>query len=94
MGCLLGFFFLPGYALMLSMCEETAGFQKAGAATGILMLMGNAGGVVLIILMPVVDAGHTFWTNSIYMMLALMAVTLALVIGPLKDTFLKEKATV
>ncbi len=90
LGGLLGFFFLPGYALMLSMCEESAGFEKAGAATGILMLMGNAGGVLLIILMPIVDAGKTFWTSSIYLMLVLMALTLALVIGPLKDTFQKD----
>jgi predicted MFS family arabinose efflux permease len=92
LGALLGFFFLPGYALLLSMCEEMAGSEKAGAATGIFMMSGNAGAVVVIALMPILSGEDTFWTKSIYLMLALMVVTLMLVVGPLKETFQKEKA--
>ncbi|MGP8215583.1 MAG: MFS transporter [Bacteroidia bacterium] len=91
LGGLMGFFFLPGYAIMLSMCEEMAGIEKAGAATGILMLAGNAGAVVVILLMPVVNGSDTLWTKAVYLMLALMAVTTLLVAGPLKETFHKEK---
>jgi predicted MFS family arabinose efflux permease len=43
-----GFFFLPAYALLLEMCSELAGHASAGYATGLLMLAGNAGGVLVI----------------------------------------------
>jgi predicted MFS family arabinose efflux permease len=43
-----GFFFLPAYALLLEMCSELAGHASAGYATGLLMLAGNSGGVVVI----------------------------------------------
>lgn len=43
-----GFFFLPAYALLLEMCSELAGHASAGHATGLLMLAGNAGGVLVI----------------------------------------------
>jgi predicted MFS family arabinose efflux permease len=92
LGGLMGFFFLPGYAIMLSMCEELAGIEKAGAATGLLMLAGNAGAVVVILLMPFVNSSETVWTNSVYLMVALMAITTALVAGPLKETFRKDPA--
>jgi MFS family permease len=94
LGGLMGFFFLPGYAILLSMCEEMAGLDKAGAATGMLMLAGNAGAVVVILLMPAVNESETLWTRSIYLMLALMVVTIALVLGPLKESFRKENAAV
>lgn len=87
LGGLMGFFFLPGYALFLAMCEEIAGVDKAGAATGMLMLAGNAGAVVTIVLMPVVNGDSSSWMNSIYLLLALMIITLVLIIGKLKETF-------
>ncbi len=92
LGGLMGFFFLPGYALLIAMCEEISGPEKAGAATGMLMLAGNAGGVVIIVLMPLLNGDNVFWTNAIYLMLGLLIITLALVMGPLKETFLKEPA--
>ena len=91
LGGLMGFFFLPGYALLLAMCEEMAGTEKAGAATGMLMLAGNAGAVVVIVLMPLVNGEGVFWTNAIYLMLSLLIITLALTLGALKETFQKEK---
>lgn len=87
LGGLMGFFFLPGYALLLAMCEELAGIEKAGVATGILMLAGNAGGVVLILLMPLVNGSSPVWTNALYLMLFLMGLTLITVIAVLKETF-------
>jgi predicted MFS family arabinose efflux permease len=92
LGGLMGFFFLPGYALLLAMCEEMAGSEKAGAATGMLMLAGNAGAVVVIVLMPLLNGNDPVWTSSIYLMLCLLVITLALVLGVLKETFQKEKA--
>ena len=78
LGGLIGFFFLPGYALLLSMCEDIAGSEKAGTATGILMLAGNAGAVAVIVLMPLVKGDSALWTNAIYLMLLLLMLTLVL----------------
>jgi predicted MFS family arabinose efflux permease len=75
---LLGFFFLPGYALLLSSTEEFAGRDKAGSATGLLMLFGNAGGVVVGIAMDTVKASPKDWTNSIYLLLGTIAASLVL----------------
>jgi predicted MFS family arabinose efflux permease len=79
----LGFLFLPAYALLLEMSAELAGPELAGSATGILMLTGNAGGVVTIVLMPIVKGSGTSWTPAVLLMLALLIVTLllALVVG-------------
>lgn len=87
LGGLMGFFFLPGYALFLAMCEEMAGVEKAGAATGLLMLAGNAGAVVTIVLMPVVNGESGSWMNAVYLLFALMIITLVMIAGPLKDSF-------
>ncbi len=94
LGGLMGFFFLPGYALFLSMCEEIAGNEKAGAATGLLMLAGNAGAVVTIVLMPVVNGESPVWTNAVYLLFLLMVITLVLILTKLKETFIGEKKTV
>lgn len=84
---LMGFFFLPGYALLLSMCEELAGSNKAGAATGLLMLAGNAGAVIVIVLMPMINSKSDNWINSVYLMIAVMTLTLITAWGGLRETF-------
>lgn len=75
---LLGFFFLPGYALLLSATEEFAGREKAGSATGLLMLFGNAGGVVVGIAMDSVKASPKDWRNAVYLLLGTIALSLVL----------------
>lgn len=78
---LLGFFFLPGYALLLAMSEELAGAERAGGAAGALMLSGNLGGVIVVVAMEAVKSEHSGWTPAIYLLLALLAVTLALALS-------------
>ena len=75
LGALQGFFFLPAFALLLAMCSELAGEKLAGAATGILMLMGNAGGVVVILAMEAVksEASPNPFGPSVYLLFALLA---------------------
>jgi len=90
LGGLMGFFFLPGYALLLSMSEEIAGVERAGIATGMLMLAGNAGGVVIIVLMPLVNGSNPIWTNAIYLMIGLMLVSLVIALTGLKETFVDK----
>ena len=88
----LGFFFLPAYALLLEMSAELAGPRLAGSATGILMLTGNAGGVFVIIGMQVVKGEGTSWQPAVLLMLGLLAVALVLALM-VNETFqLRERA--
>ncbi len=80
-GALLGFFFLPGYALLLAMSEELAGAERAGGAAGALMLAGNLGGVVVVLAMEAVKSDQSGWTPAIYLLLGLLAATLALALS-------------
>lgn len=82
----MGFFFLPGYALLLSATEEFAGQEKAGSATGLLMLFGNAGGVVTMIAMDSIKASPKDWSNAVYLLVATIVVSLILA-GILHESF-------
>ncbi|MBL8018333.1 MAG: MFS transporter [Leptospirales bacterium] len=75
-GAGLGFFFLPAYALLLEMCAEVAGEAHAGSATGLLMLAGNAGGVVVIAGMDAVKGEVTGYYPSILFMLGVLFIAL------------------
>ncbi|HEY0712065.1 MAG TPA: MFS transporter, partial [Polyangia bacterium] len=74
LGGLLGFFFLPAFALLLEMCAQVAGPRSAGAATSLLMLAGNAGGVALILAMDGVKRGPDF-EPAVLLLIALLTVT-------------------
>ena len=78
LGGALGFFFLPAYALLLEMSAEQAGPRLAGSATGLLMLTGNAGGVIVIIAMQVVKGDAPTWGPAVLLLMGLLVVTLAL----------------
>lgn len=79
-GCM-GFLFLPGYPLILAESESLSGPERAGAATGMLMLVGNAGAVTLIVLMPLMRSGENDWSHAILLMMGalLMAIAVLLV---------------
>jgi MFS family permease len=78
LGGALGFLFLPAFALLLAISGEAAGAERAGVATSLLMLSGNAGGVVLTLLVPVVKgSGESYATASLYLV-ALLALTAVL----------------
>ncbi|HRP70762.1 MAG TPA: MFS transporter, partial [Turneriella sp.] len=64
--------------LLLSATEEFAGKERAGSATGLLMLTGNAGGVVVGVTMDLVKSNPKDWTNAIYLLLAAVAASLFL----------------
>ncbi|MFT3712668.1 MAG: MFS transporter [Archangium sp.] len=81
----LGFFFLPALALLLDMCSAVAGEKAAGAATGLIMLFGNAGGVVVTVLMVVVKGDAPTFERGVDVLYA--AVVIGIVIGfALKET--------
>ena len=51
-GAALGFVFMPAFALLLAMTGEVVDQRDNGAATGLVMLAGNGGGVAVILAMP------------------------------------------
>jgi len=80
---LLGFFFLPAFALLLEMSSELAGEAHTGAATGLLMLSGNAGGVVVIVGMQVVKGDSpTFYSGVIFLMVTLLVALVGAFFAP------------
>jgi predicted MFS family arabinose efflux permease len=74
LGALHGFAFMPAFALLLDMCAQLAGARAAGAATSLLMMAGNAGGVAVIVAMPLVSHGGNFH-GAVLLMTALLATT-------------------
>ncbi|WP_227793402.1 MFS transporter [Paenibacillus guangzhouensis] len=74
----LGFMFLPGYALLLSMTEEIAGEQHAGEATGLMMLAGNLGGVLVIAAMQWIKGDGASWLPAVYLLIAILLVSTVL----------------
>jgi predicted MFS family arabinose efflux permease len=89
LGGLLGFVFLPGYAILLTASEEEAGKDKAGASTGLIMFSGNLGGIVVVFLAPVLK-GEGSWSPAVYLCMALLVIaTLGAFV--MKETF-KQKA--
>jgi predicted MFS family arabinose efflux permease len=79
-GAALGFFFMPAFALMLDMSSQVAGAERAGAATSVLMLFGNAGGVLVILAVPLIKNATGGFGASIAMMVALMVVAVVLTV--------------
>lgn len=77
-GGLHGFFFLPAFALLLDMCAFVAGPRSAGAATSLVTLTGNAGGVLVALAVPLVKSDSRDFEASILMMVALLALALGL----------------
>jgi predicted MFS family arabinose efflux permease len=53
-GAVLGFAIMPALALLLDMSAQLAGAAHAGAATGLVMLAGNAGGTLVIVLVELI----------------------------------------
>lgn len=81
LGAGLGAAFLPGYALLLTMTEEEAGVDRAGAATGVLMMTGNAGGVVIILAMQIVKGDGAEWRNAVGLLLGILLFALLLALA-------------
>jgi MFS family permease len=84
-GAGLGFFFLPAYSILLSMCSELAGPARAGAATGVLMLIGNVGGVLVIMAMQWVKSDASGWLPAVHLMGASLAIGVVLAVA-VKET--------
>ena len=93
LGALQGFFFLPSYSIMLEMCSELAGPKRVGAATGILMLAGNIGGVLVIMAMQWVKSERTGFEPAVHLLAALLAIAIPLA-AVVRETHPQHQAAV
>jgi predicted MFS family arabinose efflux permease len=85
-----GFFFLPAFSLLLQMCAEHVGEARAGIAIGVLMLLGNAGGVIVIIAMEAVKSNISGFKPAVHLMFALLLIS-SFVALLLKETYLSQE---
>jgi predicted MFS family arabinose efflux permease len=76
LGGLIGFFFLPAFALLLEICAELAGEAQAGTATGFLMLAGNAGGVVIATAMALVKGAEPTFIKAVWLLVGVLALAI------------------
>ncbi|PEL12321.1 nitrate/nitrite transporter [Bacillus sp. AFS017336] len=86
LGSVLGFIFLPAFALLLSSTEELVGETVSGEATGLLLMAGNLGAVIVIDAMQFIKGEQSTWNHSVFFMLIL------LLIGFFLMLLFKEKA--
>ena len=85
LGSLLGFFFLPAFALLLSITEELVGEKQSGVATSLILMAGNLGAVIVIAAMQIVKGSQSTWIHSVYFVLILLIICCVLTF------YLKEK---
>jgi predicted MFS family arabinose efflux permease len=81
-----GFFFLPAFSLLLQMAAEEVGEKLAGTVTGILMLLGNAGGVVVILTMEGLKSETSGFTPAVYFLFVILIFSCVLSIF-LRETY-------
>lgn len=77
----MGFFFLPAFALLLDMCAAIAGEEAAGGATGLLMLFGNGGGVLIIIGMALVKGDAPTFERAVYLLYGVISLAIVIALG-------------
>lgn len=85
----LGFFWLPAWAILLTMSEEIVGSERAGMAMGLFMLAGQLGMFANVYGLSLVKNGDD-WFNAVALVLLEVAVILVLVLR-LPETFGRDR---
>ncbi|WP_296402195.1 MFS transporter [Psychrobacter sp.] len=85
---LLGFFLLAGYPLLIAAAEDTVHPSQAASAVAMLMMMGNLGGVVIVMIMQGVKATTGSWSYTGWVLIVAVVIAGFLVLQ------LKDRATV
>jgi predicted MFS family arabinose efflux permease len=88
LGAAMGGLFLPAYALLIEMSAQVAGKASAGAAASLLMLAGNAGGVVVVLAMPSVNGGGATFDRAVLFLVGLLGLTVVLALRA-PETFVR-----
>lgn len=73
-----GFFFLSGYPLLIAAAEGAVDSSQAARAVGLLMLSGNLGGVVVVLLMELIKNISGNWDMSVIYLLLMTLLILPL----------------
>ncbi len=78
LGAMVGFFVISLLPIILQMTTEIVGESLTGTATGLLMLVGSVGAVVVIYLMEWIKNVTNSFRNSIWLMMAFFVAALVL----------------
>ncbi|MCL4468245.1 MAG: MFS transporter [Deltaproteobacteria bacterium] len=78
LGAVIGFFVISLLPIILQMTTEIVGERLTGTATGLLMLIGSVGAVVVIYLMEWIKNVTNSFRNSIWLMMAFFVAALVL----------------
>lgn len=70
---ILGFFLLAGYPLLIAAAEDTVHASQAAKAVAMLMMMGNLGGVIMVLLMQSVKGLTGSWTPTGWVLIIAVA---------------------
>ena len=70
---ILGFFLLAGYPLLIAAAEDTVHASQAAKAVAMLMMMGNLGGVMMVLLMQGVKGLTGSWTPTGWVLIIAVA---------------------
>lgn len=70
---ILGFFLLAGYPLLIATAEDTVHASQAAKAVAMLMMMGNLGGVMMVLLMQGVKGLTGSWTPTGWVLIIAVA---------------------
>lgn len=76
----LGFFLLAGYPLLIAAAEDTVHASQAAKAVAMLMMMGNLGGVMMVLLMQGVKGLTGSWTPTGWVLIIAVALATFLVL--------------
>ena len=77
---ILGFFLLAGYPLLIAAAEDTVHDSQAAKAVAMLMMMGNLGGVMMVLLMQGVKGLTGSWTPTGWVLIIAVALATFLVL--------------
>lgn len=74
----LGFILLAGYPLLIASAESIVPQAHAAKAVSLMQLMGNMGGVIIVLLMETVKNITGSWVDTVYVLVIVMAVAIPL----------------
>jgi len=77
-GAMLGFFMFSAFPIVLAYSEETTGSALTGTATSVLLLLGNAGGVIITLIMESLKGAFGVAPDSFFWALIFLVILFAI----------------